>query len=354
MGNAAVNPQNVARRPDSSPGLRMLERALRDQGRFCGRYKMLRALGENNWPDAARVIKDLMETADDITRRIRDALAAMGVDTAALDARLLVMRGAGFSDVDLITDGRTPLPEEAIEKIENMASRRVAGEPVSRILGEKEFWSLSFKVSPDTLDPRPDTETLVSAALKCAHSLIPNESQGSSGAPLRILDLGTGTGCILIALLTELPNATGVAVDINPGALAVARENAARHGVQSLMEFRHGNWFEPMKNDESFHIIVSNPPYIPAKDIESLAVEVRNHDPILALSGGVDGLDAYKIILDGMKKHLACGGRALFEIGQGQEDDLARLSEDSGLCVRESYRDLGGIVRVVEMSCGEQ
>lgn len=340
----AISSQNAARRPDSSPGLRMLERALRDQGRFLRQYKMLRALGENNWPDAARMIKDLMETADDITRRIRDALVAMGVDTAALDARLLVMRGAGFSGADLITNGRTPLPQEAIEKIENMASRRLAGEPVSRILGEKEFWSLSFKVSPDTLDPRPDTETLVAAALK----------NTPLDAPIRILDLGTGTGCILISLLTELPHATGVAVDINPGALAVAKENASRHGVGSRIDFRHGSWFEPIQNDESFHLIVSNPPYIPAKDIESLAREVRNHDPILALSGGVDGLDAYKIILDGIKKHLACGGRALFEIGQGQEDDLARLSEDSGLCVRESYRDLGGIIRVVEMSCGEK
>lgn len=285
-----------------------------------------------------------METVDEITRRLRGALAAAGVDTAALDARIFVRQGAGFSDADLITNGQALLPVQVIEKIENMLSRRVAGEPVSRIVGGREFWSLFFKVTQDTLDPRPDTETLVAAALKNA----------PLDRPIRILDLGTGTGCILISLLTELPHATGVAVDINPGALAVARENAIRHGVESRIEFRHGSWFEPIGQSESFHLIVSNPPYIPAKDIESLSREVRKHDPILALSGGDDGLDAYKIILDGMKKHLACGGRALFEIGQGQEGDLTRLVEDSTLYVRESYTDLGGIVRVVEMSCGEK
>jgi release factor glutamine methyltransferase len=174
------------------------------------------------------------------------------------------------------------------------------------------------------------------------------------GQPLLLLDLGAGTGCILITLLAELPEAVGVAVDISPGALRVARENAERHGVEARADFRLGSWFEPINPSESFDLIVSNPPYIPESDIESLALEVRNYDPFIALSGGDDGLLAYKMILNEMKKHLVCGGHALLEIGQGQEKALVRLVEDSMMTHTESYPDLSGIIRVVEMTCGEK
>ncbi len=292
------------------------------------------------------MLKDGMETLDQMMRRIRKALEESGAEAPALDARILMRQGGNFSDADLIMRGAEPLSPQLIEKIEEMLSRRLRGEPVSRITGEREFWSLLFKVTPDTLDPRADTETLVDAALKCVG--IRDEK------PLRILDLGTGTGCIPIALLTELPHATAVAIDLNPGALAVARENAIRHGVEGRIEFRHGSWWEPLKTGESFDLVTSNPPYIPESDIAALAPDVRDFDPMMALTGGADGFDAYKIILNGLKKYLACGGTALFEIGIGQEKELARLVDDSNMCVRDSYRDLGDVIRVVEITHGEK
>lgn len=346
----ATSARNAWKGKGPDPQTKEILAAIAAQARFLRRLKLARHLVRIHWPDASQMLKDCMETADQITRRMRDALAAAGVDSAMLDARILVRQVAGFSDADMIAGGQAPLSAQSIETIEKMTARRAAGEPVSRILGEREFWGLSFKVTPGTLDPRPDTETLVEAALKIARAA----KDSNPPKRLRILDLGTGTGCIPIALLTELPHATAVAVDLNPDALATARENAARHKVDPRIDFRHGSWFDPVAAGESFDLIVSNPPYIPAGDIESLAVDVRAYDPIVALSGGVDGLDAYKIILDGLKKHLACGGRALFEIGAGQEGDVARLAEGAGLRLRDSYCDLAGIIRVLEMSCGEK
>lgn len=301
------------------------------------------------------------ETLDQILRRMRLLLAGAGIENPVLDSRILVRQGGNFSDSDLISDGQTPLSNQVIENIEKLVARRIAGEPVSRVLGEREFWGMPFRVTPDTLDPRPDTETLVEAALKTIPNIVPSEEIGlaamassNTDGGLRILDLGTGSGCILISLLKELPHATGVGIDLNPGAVAVARQNADANGVGSRVEFRAGSWFEPLLEDESFDLIVSNPPYIPESDIESLAVEVRNHDPRLALTGGADGLDAYKMILKKMKKYLSCGGRALFEIGRGQEADLARLVDESNMRVCDSYRDLAGVIRVVEIGCGEK
>lgn len=285
-------------------------------------------------------------TLDECIQKMRLILAGAGVENPALDTRILVRLGGSFSDMDMITKGQTPLSNELIEKIEKMVLRRAAGEPVSRILGGREFWGRFFKVTADTLDPRADTETLVAAALKRARDM--------GDRPLKILDLGTGTGCILISLLAELPNATGVGVDRNAGAIAVSCENAVDAGVAKRVDFRLGDWFSALKDAEMFDIVVANPPYIPESDVESLAKEVRNHDPLMALSPGKTGLEAYKIILKDLKKHLVCGGYALFEIGAGQEKDVVRLVDDSGLYVGDSYADLGGILRVVEMYCGEK
>ena len=280
-------------------------------------------------------------TFDEMLKSVRARFNASGVENPALDARVLVMRGAGINEVDLISRGASPLSEQQIEIIEQMVSRRLMGEPVSRILGGREFWGLWFKVTPDTLDPRPDTETLVSAALDFA-----KRRQFELGRPLRLLDLGTGSGCILISLLSELKEAHGVGIDLNAGAVAVSCENNMVNGVGDRAEFRVGSWFDAVKEGELFDLILSNPPYIPHDEIESLAVEVKNHDPILALSGGSDGLGPYKIILGDVKKHLACGGHVFFEIGQGQEVDIARLAMDAGLNHIESYSDLSGIIRV--------
>lgn len=299
-----------------------------------------------------------MITIDEMLRSMRERLTASGADNPALDARILLRQAGGFSDIDLISLGQATISAEATEEVERLLSRRLAGEPVSRILGEREFWGLSFKVTADTLDPRADTETLVRAALRAAGEIRSGEEVGLAAMagtePFRILDLGTGSGCIPIALLTEMPDAFAVAVDLNPKALDVARENAARHNVHERMEFRLGSWFEAVGEGERFELITSNPPYIPESEIESLSAEVRKFDPILALSGGGDGLHAYKIILKDLKKHLCCGGRALLEIGCGQEKDLARLVDDSMMNHIDSYADLAGIVRVVELSCGEK
>ena len=265
------------------------------------------------------------------------------MDNPSLDARILVREGGSFSDADLISGGDSLVQPHLIEKIEQFVLRRAVGEPVSRILGGREFYGRYFAVTKDTLDPRPDTETLIEAALKLRLGPTP-----------KILDLGTGTGCILITLLAEIPGATGVAIDLNVGALEVARSNATRHGVEQRIEFRHGSWLEPLESGESFGLIVSNPPYIPAQEVESLAPDVRNFDPRMALTAGESGLEAYKIILKDLKKYLGCGGRALFEIGCGQGPDLARLVDNSNMSVCDSYVDMAGVLRVIEVGCGEK
>ena len=360
---------NAFKDRQNGPVIRLLLAWMGMQRRFLRRLEraadIVACLHSRGFVTADTAIHTLMqnspETLDQILRRMRLLLAGANIENPVLDSRILVRQGGNFSDSDLISNGQTPLSQEVIENIENLVARRMSGEPVSRVLGEREFWGMSFRVTPDTLDPRPDTETLVEAALKTIPNIAPSEEIGlaamasSNAEPgLRILDLGTGSGCILISLLKELPHATGVGIDLNPGAVATARLNAAANGVESRVEFRAGSWFEPLHDDESFDLIVSNPPYIPESDIESLAVEVRNHDPRLALTGGADGLSAYKMILKKLKKYLSCGGRALFEIGRGQEGDLARLVDESNTHVCDSYRDLAGVVRVVEIGCGEK
>lgn len=265
------------------------------------------------------------------------------VASAALDARLLVCAGLEIDHAGFIAHPETPVPPDKLAIIKRWAGRRMAGEPISRILGAREFWGMPFVITPDTLDPRPDSEVLVERALSFAKT-----------SPVRrILDLGTGTGCLLLAILKELPEARGVGVDLNPGAVDVSRENAAKLGLSDRAEFIQGDWFAPLDEGERFDMIISNPPYIPEKDVESLAKEVRNHDPILALSPGPEGLEAYKIIFSRLKNHLNPGGLALFEIGFGQEKDVTRLVDDSHMFLSRITPDLAGIPRVVEISNGE-
>ena len=227
-------------------------------------------------------------------------LKAAGGDTPTLDARLLLQAAAGLTREDLIRGPDRMLTAEELARFESFMVRRERHEPVSRILGEREFYGRAFRVTPDTLDPRPDTETLIEAAL----SLIPK------GA--RLLDLGTGTGAIAITLLAERPDASGIATDLSPAALAVARDNAVRLGVADRLELVEGSWFAPVTG--VFDIILSNPPYIPAVDIAALSPDVRNFDPTLALSGGTDGLDPYRTIASGAAAHLGAIGHVLVEI----------------------------------------
>ena len=263
-------------------------------------------------------------------------LRAAGCDTPELDARLLFQAATGLAREDLILAPEQPIAPEKRARFEGFLQRREAREPVSRILGEREFYGRSFRVTPDVLDPRPDTETLIDAALP----LMPE------GA--RILDLGTGTGAIAATLLAERPDASGVAVDVSEAALAVARGNAARLGVADRLILALGSWFSPVSG--RFDIIASNPPYIPAAEIAGLSPDVRNFDPVLALLGGEDGLDPYRLIAAGAAAHLNPGGHVLVEIGAGQASAIGEIFAAHGFGLRAAHADLGGHVRCLHFS----
>ncbi|MCF8496504.1 MAG: peptide chain release factor N(5)-glutamine methyltransferase [Alphaproteobacteria bacterium] len=274
--------------------------------------------------------------------RMCAAFAAAGVKTPDLDARLMIERRLGFGWGDLIARPETLVEESALEALEPDIRARIGHMPVSRIYGEREFYGLPFRIDAHTLDPRPDSETLVDAALKAFES----------GAPETILDLGTGSGCLLIALLARWEGARGIGVDRQMGALEMARKNAARNGVEGRALFVLSDWHAAL--GAGFDVIVANPPYIPAGDIANLAPEVRNFDPIPALEGGEDGLQAYKKIFSGLGGLLKPRGRGFFEVGFGQAEDVGRLAEDSGFSVRGVHPDLAGIPRVVEISHGDK
>ncbi|MET7243773.1 peptide chain release factor N(5)-glutamine methyltransferase [Methylobacterium sp. EM32] len=265
-----------------------------------------------------------------------DELAARGIETAALDARILVEEALGITATDLALRGAEPVGRAGAERLGAYLARRAAGEPVARIIGAWEFWGLPFGLSPETLVPRPDTETLVEAAL----GLFPE-------GPHRIADLGTGTGCILVALLTEWPRAVGLGIDRSVGALRTARANAARNGVAERAAFAAGDWAASLAGP--FDLVVANPPYIASDVIAGLSGEVRDHDPRLALDGGPDGLDAYRTILAQVPRLLGPGGHLLVEIGYDQEEPLRRLAATHGLSP-QVRRDLAGHPRVVAMT----
>lgn len=230
----------------------------------------------------------------------------------------------------------TPSPAEA-EKIQEWLKRRVNGEPLSRLKGMREFWSLPFHLNEHTLDPRPDTEVLIEGVLKWVGT--------RKTDPWTILDLGTGSGCILISLLHELPNATGIGVDISEEALIMARQNAVLNKVNSRATFQQGNWAENLQGP--FDIIVSNPPYIPLAHKESLQKEVVFFDPHQALFGGDDGLMCYRILAQQTKPLLSPQGLGVFEIGAGQRKDVENIFQQAGFQILFVLSDLGGIERVI-------
>ncbi|RXT43183.1 protein-(glutamine-N5) methyltransferase, release factor-specific [Bosea sp. Tri-44] len=261
-----------------------------------------------------------------VRKAIALALKRAGIADFTFEARILIE--------DLVGD-HDPLDEAATARLKAALARRLAGEPLWRIIGAREFWGLNFALSAGTLEPRPDSETLIEAAL--------SHLAARRHEPLRMLDLGTGTGCLLIATLREFPQATGLGIDLSPDAVATATGNAARNGVSKRAAFRQGEWTDGV--EERFDLILSNPPYIASGEIAELDRNVREHDPLLALDGGPDGLTAYRALAAALPGHLNPGGHAILEIGAGQEAAVVALMEQAGLRHLHSHRDLGGHIR---------
>lgn len=265
-------------------------------------------------------------------RNATACLAEAGIPYAERDARFLLLGLLGLTPRDLALDGDRPLGGAA-PLVRDALERRAAGEPVARILGAWEFWGLPFALVPETLVPRPDTETVVEAAL----AALPDRRAAS-----RILDLGTGSGCILVALLTELPNAVGIGLDRSEPALRAARANAAANGVGGRALFVCGDWCDALRGP--FDLVVSNPPYIAAGTIAGLDREVVEHDPLPALDGGADGLDAYRQILGSLEpgRVLRPGAPAVLEIGYDQGQAVREIGVAAGLHFAGLSRDLAG------------
>lgn len=264
------------------------------------------------------------------------SLRSAGVEAPRRDARILLTEVLGGDPALVIGYPERPLDQTETARFESLVGRRGAREPVSRILGRREFWSLDFCVTADTLDPRPESETLVEAVLARV---------ADRALPLRILDLGTGSGCLLLALLSELPRASGLGVDLSPAAVAVARRNAESLNLADRADFSEGDWTSNLT--DSWQVIVSNPPYIIDVEIADLAPEVAGHDPRLALSGGPDGLAAYRSLIPQAARLLAPGGTLALEIGAGQVKDVERLLAATGLARAGCARDLSGIERCI-------
>ena len=263
-------------------------------------------------------------------------LAAAGIAQARREARLLVALAARVEPAAVLGWPERRLDAAAETRLAELAGRRAAREPYARLAGRRQFWSLDFALSPDTLDPRPDSETVIEAAL----ARLPDRR-----AALRLLDLGTGSGCLLLALLSELDHAFGIGIDLLPGAAETARRNAASLGLADRAVFAVGHWGQALAG--TVDVILANPPYICSELIDSLAPEVARHEPRAALDGGGDGLDAYRALAGETKRLLKRDGIALFELGAGQGAVVAALMTEAGLAPEGTRRDLAGIERVL-------
>ncbi|RXT39345.1 peptide chain release factor N(5)-glutamine methyltransferase [Bradyrhizobium betae] len=279
------------------------------------------------------------QSIESARRALAAQLRSAQIDEAELDARILISAALGLDLTGLIAQATRPLTTAEASRLVQHAQRRIAGEPVARILGVREFWGLSFRLSEATLVPRPDTETIVERALEMFR-----EQQLSR--PPRIADIGTGSGAILLALLHEIPDAFGVGTDLSLNALETARDNAAALGLADRAAFVACSYAAALRGP--FDLMVSNPPYIPSGEIPKLSIEVREHDPHLALDGGNDGYDAYRALIPQATERLVPGGALIVEAGQGQARDIGTLMIAAALSVdRPPKADLGGILRAV-------
>lgn len=277
--------------------------------------------------------------AESARQLLHGVSAALNTDNR-LDARWLVGLACGL-DSPVMSHQNISLTPEQESRLATLIAQRNAGLPISRMRGKREFWSLDFYLNDATLDPRPDSETLISAALEYATAALTQISQP------KILDLGCGSGCLLLSLLTELKQASGLGIDKAPLAVAQARANTAALGLAGRAHIQTGNWAAGL--DGTFHLILSNPPYICEGD-DSLSDEVRLHDPSAALFAGADGLSAYRILLPQLGAILAPEGQAFLEVGWGQIKAVSKLAEDAGLTVIQVHKDLAGIERCLAVA----
>jgi release factor glutamine methyltransferase len=279
---------------------------------------------------------DLTLPRDEAQRQLAQVFDAAGVDTAALDARLVLCTALGIDHAALIRDAHLPIGATA-ERIAALARRRSSREPMSRILGQREFWGLDFAIGPAVLDPRPETEVVVETVVSALAA--------RRAEPLRILDLGIGSGAILGALLMQLPKAFGVGVDLSEAACRIAKRNLKTLGLAPRASVLCSDWTKPLSG--AFDAIVSNPPYVARVDLATLAPEVRDHDPRPALDGGRDGLAAHRAIVPSLAALLAPSAIVALELGAGQARDVAQMLARAGFAVIGTHRDLSGHERVI-------
>lgn len=266
-------------------------------------------------------------------------LRAAGIEAPRQEARLLLAHAMACREADLLRDPRATVPEAAAKAFGALLRRRAAREPMAHLTGRAGFWTLDLAVSPQTLIPRADSEAVVEAALAAFES---------PARITRVLDLGTGTGALLLAVLAECPAAFGVGVDLAPGAAALAARNAAANGLAGRAAFLCGDWAEAITG--RFDLVLSNPPYVESAAVPGLMPEVARHEPALALDGGADGLDAYRRLVAALPGLLAPGGRAVFEIGAGQREAVEALARAARLVPLGARRDLGGIERALTLA----
>ena len=272
----------------------------------------------------------------DVLGAARTRLAEAGIETASVDARVLLEFALARPQVWLHANPEALIVAADLDRFEGLLARREQRQPVSQIVGRREFWSLSFDVTRDVLTPRPDSEALIEAVLE----QLPDRT-----APIRILDLGTGTGCLLLTLLSEYGSATGVGIDVSPAALQVAARNGQKLGLDARVDWMLGQWDTQL--DANFDVVISNPPYIESGALAALDRDVVDYEPHLALDGGADGLDAYREILTHVANVLAANGLLAFEIGEGQADAITTLASGVGLNLCAARQDLSNILRVL-------